>query len=207
MDKELYQECVKQVLNDRDQFSLNEEFNSDYDNINAVTLITPTQTVSRFNDNKVGFGSGDHSKNLQTILYSVYGKSFYFENSYQDIRISYINKLKSDGIPLEIIMFFPPIITNSQIKSLININKEIKNCEQINNCVIDIFIDMNGSSLGKVGNNLDEFLYKLQNNSYNIKIVDNYELTNQELGMVGYPNEENHYNNSPFKIKQSNQTK
>lgn len=114
------------------RFSLEEQYktfpkDSDVYELNGVSLITPSQTISSYNTEEVdGKYSEYHDENFYRILHSVYLSDF--ENNYtgQDIKIRFINTsykgTQIRGMTIEI----PVPINSGQKKALEVLNEEIK---------------------------------------------------------------------------------
>lgn len=105
--------------------------NSVYE-LNGVTVITPSQTISLFNSKESdGRYSGYHDDNFRTIFHSVYGQDFKYNYTGQDIKIRHINTsykgIQTRGMTIEI----PVPINSSQKTSLINLNNQIKSLNQL----------------------------------------------------------------------------
>lgn len=197
---------TNKILLDRDKFSLNEQFSLDYDNINAVTLITPTQTISCFTDiEKNKFGSGNHAKKMSEILYAIYEEKFENNNNHQDIRIEYTN-FDYDPVPFcQILIRLPKVINLSQYKSLCHFNIEIMKLQAIKNNLIKIYIGNEEKTLGRKLLNINDILLDLVDHKILGTIVDNnHEFKYPEKHIIGYPNKENHYNDSEFTVGDMN---
>lgn len=191
---------AKQINSDIKDFSLSEIFNNDaiFDKkkgFNAATIISRTQTISRFNETKFNSmkGSGYHDTNFEEILKVIYGRKFTNNTSGQDIMIRYATYEKNDGSLLfNMLLAIPLVINSAQRVSLENLNNEIKNLEYYLGEDIHInanVVDYNTQSYSKYYNdltNLDEVLNEL---IINDDTNDKYE----EICFVGYSNLDNHY--------------
>ena len=207
IDSYPYKKIAEQLKKEEGLFSLNEMFG--YENgiegikdINAVTVITPTQTVSRFNlpVSSGIIGTGSHDYNFSRIIKAVYGKTFDLNITGQDIKIRYVNGFYNDTPWLMMTIEVPFPINSTQKKSLELLNYEIKKYEketgrvimvysQINDYVTDTFdiVDTVESTT------LDDVISK-------VIVDDNYNPKYNEYCLIGHRNDENHYNDSTFKI-------
>lgn len=210
LDNHPYREIASKVLEDRGVFSLNEEFDLEKGKIypqdlNAVTVITPTQTISRFNSAKINdlLGSGNHDTNFREIVTSVYGRDFgAFGTSGQDIKIRYVNSARNPKSPFIITTEIPIRINSSQKKSLEILNEEIKKLElktginiSINALIVDYDEGFHNAIPIEEKNNFDEVLKR-------VNVDDEFEYED-DIYLMGYPNNENHYNDSNFKLNES----
>lgn len=196
-----YYDLAKKINSDINDFSLSEIFNNNaiFDKehgFNAVTVISRTQNVSRFNKAKFDGmkGSGFHDTNFEEILKVIYDKKFENNRSGQDIMIRYATYEKKDGsIVFNMLLAIPLIINSAQKISLENLNKEIKELELYLNQNINInisVVDYNTQSYSKYYNdqsNLDDVLNSL---IINDNINDKYD----EICFIGYSNLDNNYN-------------
>ena len=197
----------------KDIFSIDEQFNyenglrygnasSGDDGLNAVGVITPTQTICRFNDTTVNglMGSGYHMDNYDDIILDIYGD----EKVGQDIMMFFVNELNPKiheyGGDYWISLFVPIPINSSQKKSLENLNKEIKDYEKrtgenilVGSVLRDYWTEPYETYPVKDSNNLDELLNK-------VIVDDDFIFPYEEENIIGYPNNENHYNDSNFKL-------
>ena len=195
-----YYTLAKKINDDIKDFSLDEIFNTDavFDEkkgLNAVSIITPHQTISRFNETKFNNmkGSGYHDDNFEEILKAVYGKRFDNNASGQDIEIRYTTLNKPDGtLAFTILPEIPLVINSSQMISLQNLNNEIKRLEDALNqkiyvlpCLKDYETRIN------LGNYTDQT--NLDNVLNDVIVNDNINYKYQELCFVGYSNLENQF--------------
>lgn len=129
-----YYSIATEINADLKDYSLDKQYNleSAYnykEGLNSVTVITPTQTISRFNDESINGlkGSGHHDANFEQIVESVYGKQFLNSQSGQDIRIRHIAEINDNNlVEFKIAVDMPYVINSSQLESLKNLNNEIK---------------------------------------------------------------------------------
>jgi len=195
----------EEVIGQRTQegtFSFNRIFEIDnLEEVNGVTVITPTQTISRFSSKDGLIGGGWHPTTFDEISRSVYGRQFN-EEEYQDIRVRYTSMVNDNYIRIIIQVPFP--INSTQKKSLEFLNNEIKNFENETGCVIDVIAGVTEGMtntpiyhMDYYSPNLDEFLDK-------VIVDDNFKPKYNELYLVGHPNDENHYNDSLHRIKNTN---
>lgn len=206
LDGHPYKNTAFLVTSDRGKFSLSEEFSIEngkhyQTDLNAVTVITPSQTISRFNSTEVNglMGSGYHDNNFREITRSVYGKDLGISGtSGQDIKIRYVNDIRKQS-PFMITLEVPIYINSSQKMSLEMLNEEIKKFEKssgmnisINTIIVDYEDGFRNALPIEDDVNLDEALRK-------INVDDYHELKEEEIYLVGYPNNENHYESS-FKL-------
>lgn len=194
-----YNYLAQKIICDKDEFSLDSQFSEEGFNylqgLNSVTVITPNQTISRFNDDSVNGlkGSGHHDANFLQIIETIYGKRFNNATTGQDIKIRYVTEMKSkDELSYKMTIEMPLIINSMQKKSLNILNDEIKRFEEMNNHNIEIYvllIDYNNKDYFKTFNyqsDLDSILNE-------VIIDDNKTLNYKELYFIGYANNENHY--------------
>lgn len=196
-----YYSLAKKINGDKAEFSLSEIYNNsavfdEKQGYNAVSIITPHQTVSRFNETKFNNmkGSGYHDDNFEEILKVVYENKFENNASGQDIKIRYTTLSKPDGtMSFTVLLEIPLVINSSQMISLQNLNNELKRLEENLNqeiyvlpCLIDYETRTN------VENYMDQT--NLDNVLNDIIVDDNNNNNYQELCFIGYSNLENHYN-------------
>lgn len=201
VDDHPFKEEFIKVFNDRGNFSLREEFNLEKGkfyptDLNAASLITPSQTISRFNDAEVNgiVGSGSHDKNFREITRAVYGKNFgILGTSRQDIKIRYVNSVRDVEEPLLITVEIPIYINSSQKKSLELLNEEIKRFEKeserevnVNTLIVDYDEGFHGAITIEDEVNLDAAI-----NSVNVD--DSHVFSEKEVYLAGFPNDESHY--------------
>lgn len=200
-----YYKLAKQIDADIKDFSLYEIFNNNviFDKkkgFNAATIISRTQTVSRFNETKFNgmIGSGYHDTNFDEILKVIYGRKFNNNTTGQDIMIRYATYEKNDGTLLfNMLLAIPLVINSAQKVSLENLNNEIKELEYYLSEDIHInasVVDYNTQSYSKYYNdqtNLDNVLNEL---IINDDTNDKYE----EICFVGYSNLDNHYKKASY---------
>lgn len=196
---------------DLGKFSLDEEFNFEegkkyqYD-LNAVTVITPSSTLSRFNDNSENGleGSGHHDENVLEIIRAVYGDNARnMRETGQDIVIRYINRAsKNTQEPFMMTVEIPSKINSSQKASLQNLNDEIKRFEVrtgqkivIHSSIIDYEDNRKIVDVVEYDENLDAILNK-------VMVSDSISLKYEELYSYDfeYPNAVNHYNDSYYRL-------
>lgn len=199
------------VRSDLGKFSLDEEFNFEegkkyqYD-LNAVTVITPSSTLSRFNDNSENGleGSGHHDENVLEIIRAVYGDNARnMRETGQDIVIRYINRAsKNAQAPFMMTVEIPSKINSSQKASLQNLNEEIKRFEArtgqrivIHSSIIDYEDNRKIIGIVEDDENLDAILNK-------VMVSDSISLKYEELYSYDfeYPNVANHYNDSYYRL-------
>ena len=200
----------RELKYDLGKFSLDEEFNFEegkkyqYD-LNAVTVITPSSTLSRFNDNSENGleGSGHHDENVLEIIRAVYGDNARnMRETGQDIVIRYINRAsKNTQEPFMMTVEIPAKINLSQKTSLQNLNDEIKKFETrtgqriiIHSSIIDYENNRKMVEVVEAEENLDTILSK-------VVVNDSLSLKYEELKYdFDYPNAENHYNDSYYRL-------
>ena len=200
----------RELKYDLGKFSLDEEFNFEegkkyqYD-LNAVTVITPSSTLSRFNDNSENGleGSGHHDENVLEIIRAVYGDNARnMRETGQDIVIRYINRAsKNTQEPFMMTVEIPSKINSSQKASLQNLNDEIKKFETrtgqriiIHSSIIDYENNRKMVEVVEAEENLDTILSK-------VVVNDSLSLKYEELKYdFDYPNVENHYNDSYYRL-------
>lgn len=197
LDSHPYREEALKVIKDKDTFSLREEFDLEKGryyptDLNAATLITPVQTVSRFNDTKVNglVGSGNHDDNFRDITKAIYGKDFgLLGQSGQDIKIRYVNNVRNLDNPFMITVEIPIFINSSQKKSLELLNEEIKKFEKtisVNAIIVDYDEGFHNALTIEDEVNLDAILSR-------VNVDDYHEVKYQDAYLVGYVNNENHF--------------
>lgn len=189
-------------------FSLNEAFS--YENskkysreLNGVTLITPTRTISTFCEKFYDdvHGTGFHNKRFSQISKAVYCRNFENAQSGSDIQIRYINKpLVDKHHIIQVLLEVPYPINSSQLKSLEYLNEEIKKYHkdkrvtfEVACAVVDYFNNVNSNYNIKTSDSLD-LLFQ------NITVDNNAKTQNEQRYRLGYPNYENHYNDSNYKL-------
>lgn len=212
VDAHPFKEEFIKVFNDRGKFSLREEFNIEKarfypTDLNAASIITPSQTISRFNDTDVDglVGSGNHDKNFREITRAVYGKNFgILGTSRQDIKIRYVNDVRDAEEPFLITVEIPIYINSSQKRSLELLNEEIKKFEKesgrdinVNTLIVDYDEGFHSAISLEDKVNLDETIRR-------INVDDSHVFTEKEVYLAGFPNDESHYEsdyilNPPFK--------
>lgn len=116
-----YYDYAYDINKDIKEYSLDLQFNLESglnykEGLNSVTVITPTQTISRFNDESVNGlkGSGHHDANFDQIIETVYGRLFTNSISGQDIRIRHITEVNSNNVEFKIAVDMPYVINSSQ---------------------------------------------------------------------------------------------
>ena len=189
------------INRDIKDFSLDKQYNLESgfnykEGLNSVTVITPTQTISRFNDDSVNGlkGSGYHDANFDQIVETVYGEKIINSMTGQDIRIRHITEINDfNRLDFKIVIDMPYVINSTQYEALYNLNNEIKKIAKKldNDFIIHVVLtDYENRDFVKFienKNNLDEIL--------NIVAVDDVkENKYQERCFIGYSNMENHYN-------------
>lgn len=178
-----YYKIMKSVIFESNNFSLEEQYKNFYDNdnvheLNGVCVVTPSQTIARYNGISNNEEYSYHDDNFNDIISSVYGRTFEYNYSSQDIKIRFINtsyyNQQFRGMTLEI----PFIINSSQLVALSNLNDDLK---KILDMGIDIDIEL--SIIKEDGleyfngrfNNLDKILPNLVINDYlNYQYVEEF---------------------------------
>lgn len=208
--EELYEDgdiysLVRKVSSEKYLFNIEKEFEPYYGNnvsndVNAVSVITPSQTISRFNErgSRGELGAGYHADNYMEIVNSVYGKEFKLGITGQDIIIRYMNNTYNKKSTLLVVLEIPMPINSAQKLSLLYLQEEIENYKFKNNVDINInamIVDYNMGSLKQSYDNRIE----LENVSFDellqlITIRDDIKYKEEEKYLVGYSNLENHYN-------------
>lgn len=189
-------------------FSLKEVFS--YENskkcpyeLNGVTLITPTRTISVFCQSYYDdiYGTGHHDTRFSQISKAVYCRNFENAQSGSDIQIRYVNKpIKDKQHTVNIVVGVPYPINSSQLKSLEYLNEEIKKYENnkkitlvVDTAVTDYFDNIHNNYDMKASTNLDILLQ-------NVTVNNNIKNSVEQKYRLGYPNYENHYNDGNYKI-------
>ena len=202
-----FHDTVKSISSEMGRFSLDEVFDlenaSHYSQgLNAVTVITPSQTISRFNDTSEGgnIGSGHHDDNFREIVQAIYGEQYtYNGTSGQDIKIRYANESRNGKILYLMTVDIPVTINSSQYYALKSLNEEIKAFNERTGQSISVNAavwDHENSNLREVSEDvstLDEILGLV---TVNDSISPKYE----EQYYFGTANNENHFNDSNFKL-------
>ena len=195
-----YYKTATDIINDIKDYSLDKQDNleSAYnykEGLNSVTVITPTQTISRFNDESVNGlkGSGHHDANFDQIVEAVYGKQFLNGQSGQDIRIRHIAEINDNNlVEFKIAVDMPYIINSTQLQSLKNLNDEIKRISTnlcINFEIHVVMTDYENRNFVKFIENKKDF-----DEVINIVAVDDViDEKNKEVCFLGYSNLDNHY--------------
>ena len=203
--KDTINDFVKKVVEEKEQFMLidnfkkNEEAN---DEINSVSVITPSQIISRYNassdDGQKGIGS--HEENFLEILYSVYDKKFDDIFTYQDLLIRYVSSTFKGNQSIFVTLYIPKIINSTQKIALIELDK------QISECMSETGMDVAFSAQVVEPNlPLDKtIVYELKKLSDILKIIsvdDIYTFPYEEKNFVGDSNLDFSYSKSNKKIK------
>lgn len=207
-DNHSYSMEYRKIADSIPRFSLSEMFS--YTNskkcpyeLNGVSLITPTRTISVFCESYYDniYGTGHHDKRFSEISKAVYCRNFENAQSGSDIQIRYVNKPTQGKHHTVLVMVEVPYpINSSQLRSLEYLNEEIKKYEndkkvtfEVDTAVRDHFNNIHNNFDIKTSNNLDLLLQNVTvNNSLKNSVEQRYRL--------GYPNYENHYNDSEYKL-------
>ena len=200
-----YYNYANNINNDLKEYSLDKQYNleSGYkykEGLNSVTVITPTQTISRFNDESVNGlkGSGHHDANFDQIVETVYGRQFLNSQSGQDIRIRHITEINdSNLVEFKIAVDMPYVINSSQYESLKILNEEIKkiaNKLDVNFEIHAVLTDYDNRNFVKFIENKTNFDEVLST----VVIDDIKENKYKEVCFLGCSNLENHYNDIKF---------
>lgn len=189
-------------------FSLDEAFS--YKNskkypyeLNGVTLITPTRTISVFCGSYYDniYGTGHHDPRFSEISKAVYCRNFKNAQSGSDVQIRYINKpAENNHHIIQVIAEVPYPINSSQLKSLEYLNDEIKKYKndkrvtfKVDGAIRDHFYDNNNNFNIKTSDSLDLLIQ-------NITVDNSFKNSNEQKYRLGYPNYENHYNDGNYKL-------
>ena len=171
-----YYKIMKSVIIGSDIFDLEEQykdfnFDDDVHELNGVCIITPSQTIAKYNgiSNNDEHGYSYHDDNFKDIICSVYGRTFEYNYSGQDIKIRFINTSYRNQQYKEMTLEIPIIINSSQLAALTNLNNDLK---RILDMGLDINIEL--SIIKEDGleyfngkfNNLDKILPNLIINDY-----------------------------------------
>lgn len=200
-----FYDIATDISRDIKEYSLDKQYNLDSahnykEGLNSVTLITETQTISRFNDDSVNGrkGSGYHDANFDQIIEAVYGRKFLNSQSGQDIKIKHISEISDNSlVKFRMTIEMPYVINSTQFESLSNLNEEIKKIG--NKLGIDfeihvVLIDYDNINFIKFienKTNLDEALET-------VAVDDTKEKKYKEVCFLGYSNLENHYNDIKY---------
>lgn len=194
-------ECINYVKNNSNMFSLDKMFKEKgIDGFGGVCLISKKQTVCMYNDESFGYmGSGYHNDSFHKIIKAIYNEKFVdesglkFNDTGQDIKISFSNKSNGFSNIVRIIVDIPVPINNSQLESLKILNEEIKKIRNES----DLFMEISAS----IKNFYDENFFLGFDNCNNIDEVlewvvvsDSYEPFFEDKNMVGFLNGENNFN-------------
>lgn len=207
-DKHSYSKEYSIIAEEIPLFSLKEAFS--YENskkycreLNGVTLITPTRTISTFCEKFYDdvYGTGFHDKRLSQISRAIYCKNFENAQSGSDIQIRYVNKpAENKHHTISVMIEVPYPINSSQLKSLEYLNEEIKKYHndkkvtfEVDCAIRDYFNNVNNNYDIKTSDSLD-LLFQ------NITVDNNFKTLNEQKYRLGYPNYENHYNDSNYKL-------
>ena len=196
-----YYDLANRINQEKSIFSINQMFSENIvfdkkEGFNAVSIITPHQTISRYNAAKFNnmVGSGYHDVNFEEILKVVYGNKFENNVTGQDIKIRYTTMEKFDGSLLfSVLLEIPLVINSSQVKSLQYLNEEIKRVANNSNHEIVVFpsvFDYNSRN-SVISHDIQTNLDCIFND---IIIDDSSKEKYPELCFAGYSNLENHYN-------------
>lgn len=128
-----YYKTMKSVTEEALDFTLEEQYKTfDGDEevyeLNGVSVITPSQTVSRYNAKSMygEYGVGYHEDNFKDIFGSIYGRDFNNNYSGQDIKIRFVNSSYKGNQYREMTIEVPLPINSSQLVSLSNLNRDLK---------------------------------------------------------------------------------
>ena len=176
---------INRVKRECMQFSLKEQFDikNSYreGGLNGVTIITPNQIASRFNE-KIPYEilinekdkKSEHDHNRDLIQKIIYGRKFETEYNFQDISIKYVNLNHNNKLYQNALIIIPSEITSNQLNALIYLNKQIKSLHKTNGNTIKLFVriynihDINDLSSYPNIESLDNILDKITiNNSLN----------------------------------------
>lgn len=134
-----YYKDINSVIYDSNFFSLDDQYKnfrsiSVSGELNGASIITPTQTISRYNSISmyVEYGTGYHEDNFKQIVHSVYARDFDYNYSGQDIKIRFVNSLYRGSQYREMTLEIPFPINSSQKASLITLNESIKKLLDVN---------------------------------------------------------------------------
>lgn len=200
-----YYSIATEINADLKDYSLDKQYNleSAYnykEGLNSVTVITPTQTISRFNDESINGlkGSGHHDANFEQIVESVYGKQFLNSQSGQDIRIRHIAEINDNNlVEFKIAVDMPYVINSSQLESLKNLNNEIKRISSnlgINFEIHVVMTDYENRNFVKFVENKKDF-----DEVINVVAIDDIkEEKYKEVCFLGYSNLDNQYNKNVY---------
>lgn len=141
-----YYKDIKAVIKESSFFSLDEQYmNFEGDDLayqlNGVCVITPSQTICRYNsvDEDGRYGLGYHEDNFKGILRSVYGRDFKDNFSGQDIIIRFVNSSFRKDQYRAMTIEIPLTINSSQLYALIKFNNELKKLSGLNS---ELYIDL-----------------------------------------------------------------
>lgn len=207
-DNHSYSMEYRKIADAIPMFSLSEMFS--YENskkcpyeLNGVSLITPTRTISVFCGSYYDniYGTGHHDKRFSEISKAVYCRNFENAQSGSDIQVRYVNKPTLDKQHTVLVMIEVPYpINSSQLKSLEYLNEEIKKYDndkkvnfEVDAAVRDYFNNLYDNYDIKTSSNLDLLLQ-------NITVNNNLKNSVEQRYRLGYPNYENHYNDSEYKL-------
>lgn len=200
-----FYDIATDISRDIKEYSLDKQYNlesatSYKQGFNSVTVITPTQTISRFNDKSVNglTGSGHHDPNFDQIVETVYGKRVLNSKSGQDILIKHVAQNGANNqVEFKMLIDMPYVINSTQFESLRNLNEEIKNIESKTGIIFEInasltdYDNRNFSKYVENKSNLDEILKT-------VAVDDTKEKKYKEVCFLGYSNLENHYNDIKY---------
>lgn len=200
-----FYDIATDISRDIKEYSLDKQYNLDSahnykEGLNSVTLITETQTISRFNDDSVNGqkGSGYHDANFDQIIEAVYGRKFLSSQSGQDILIKHVAQNGANNqVWFKMLIDMPYVINSTQFESLRNLNEEIKNIESKTGIIFEInasltdYDNRNFSKYVENKSNLDEILKT-------VAVDDTKEKKYKEVCFLGYSNLENHYNDIKY---------
>ena len=195
-----YYKTATDISNDIKDYSLDKQYNleSAYnykEGLNSVTVLTPTQTISRFNDESVNGlkGSGHHDANFDQIVEAVYGKQFLNGQSGQDIRIRHIAEINDNNlVEFKIAVDMPYVINSTQLQSLKNLNDEIKRISTnlcINFEIHVVMTDYENRNFVKFIENKKDFDEVINIDAVDDVIDEKY----KEVCFLGHSNLDNHY--------------
>ena len=195
---------INRVKRECMQFSLKEQFDikNSYreGGLNGVTIITPNQIASRFNEklpnDKIKKSEHDYNRDLLQMI--IYGQTFDTEYNGQDISIKYVNFNHDNQLLQYALIIIPSEISSNQLNALNYFNRQIKSLQKANGNRIKLFVriykinDINDSISYPNLESLDSILDKIIiNNSlsyYEEKVIitDGFALGHDSMGECGH---------------------
>lgn len=123
-----YYKAIRNVTEGCRNFSLFEQYKDSTTKetftLNGVSVITPSQTISRYNN--LSNNGSYHDENFKEIVNGVYDRNFDDNYSGQDIKVRFVNTAYKNEYIKGITVEVPIPINSSQKTSLINLSNSLQ---------------------------------------------------------------------------------